>query len=156
MAEYQAGWKELMLETLFGIRPDAQGTWFVERSEALVPILQGLTAKQASYRANDSVSSVAAHVIHATYYIQVGLNNATGEEVKADWAGSWAEQQVDEPRWHEVRTELEQKATELIRVLDTNPPTEQEDITYQLAQLSHAAFHLGSLRQLSLLAKTSS
>lgn len=147
--DFKTSWKALMAETLTG---NVGGTWFVERTEALLPILRGMTAEQASKRAGEKVSSVAAHTLHTAYYMELAGNwFRTGEEEKSDWEKSWSVQTVDEDGWEQAVDRLEKAADALTAAVDSNEIADQDNLTYALANLSHAAFHLGSIRQLALL-----
>lgn len=92
------------LETLFkeifeGTAPGADSTWVVQGGEALEDTLSRLSAEQASVQATPNSSSIAAHVIHMTYYLQLSNREARGQAVEYNWAGSWKQQTVTEDEW---------------------------------------------------------
>lgn len=149
---WKSAWLEIFTEAFEGIKPGADGTYFVNGDEALLPILDGLMAEQASRRASESVSSIAAHAWHTAYYVSLINRQNRGEEVDPDWAGSWSVQEVTPKEWDATRKDLRAQFTEFRDWMSkTDDKTiDQETGMYVVAQLAHAAFHLGSIRQLAM------
>ena len=147
--DWKESWLELFRETFEGVAPGANGTYYVQGKEALIPILNGLTAEQASHR-TEKTNSVAAHARHTAYYVSLMNKLNRGEEVVPDWEGSWTVQEVTKDQWDAIRKDLKDQFTELHGAMKTGfENLDDESRTYALAQLAHAAFHLGSIRQLA-------
>ena len=140
----------LFTETFEGVAEGADGTFFVQGKEALLPILRRLTPEQASCRASDSTNSIAAHAIHTAYYISLLNELLAGRQPHVDWEASWQVQEVDDARWSQALDDLETQYRQMRSHLGSAEPTEEDHRTYLLAQLAHAAFHLGSIRQLAM------
>ncbi|MFX8879523.1 hypothetical protein ABTM72_19190, partial [Acinetobacter baumannii] len=84
--EWRTAWNALLTETLQG---SDTGTWYVQGREALLPILRGLSAERASARLTPTVNSIAAHVHHTAYYIELaGRCLGTTVEEHGDWERS--------------------------------------------------------------------
>jgi hypothetical protein len=151
--EIRSAWLALFDECFLGKPEGAGGTWFVEKREAILPVVESLTAAQASVRLSPSVASVAAHLRHTAYYLHLGNQEFAGMPEKADWAGSWTVQEVDETEWTRIRADAKREYEELRgRISDPNfEPAGPEHATYAWAHLAHAAFHLGAIRQLACL-----
>lgn len=148
--DWKDAWATIFSEAFEGIRPGADGTYFVQGSEAFLPIVRVLSAEQASRRAAAGVSTIAAHTRHAAYYVSLLNAVARGEEVEPDWKGSWSVQEVDSAGWDAIRSDLEAQFRELLGHVEAGRvPANQEQMEYAMAQLAHAAFHLGSVRQLA-------
>ncbi|MES1228059.1 MAG: DinB family protein [Armatimonadota bacterium] len=150
--DWKRSWRLLIEEAFNGVREGDSGTWFVEKKEAILPVLDGLTAAQASHKFGPKVNSIAAHARHTAYYITLGANYLeTGKFGPADWEGSWSVQEVDEAQWTEIRTHLKSEFERLLRAVDAWEVPDQDSITGAMAHLAHAAFHLGAMRQLAML-----
>ncbi len=136
----------LFTEVFEGLAPGAKGTWIVERGEALEETLVGLTAEQASRRISGA-SSVAAHVIHTIHYLKMSNAQGRGQAFEADWDGSWARQVVTDEEWAEVQSDLVDQKTLLLELM-SQPGLPDDAVLGAIANIGHAAFHLGAIRQL--------
>jgi hypothetical protein len=153
---WQESWLPIFREAFEGIQPGAEGTYFVEGSEALLPIVRGMPANEASKRIGGTLNSVAAHARHAAYFVSLMNATARNEEVVPDWDSSWSVQEVDEPAWDAIRSDLESEFRELMEHVEAGRvPRNQEEMDYMMMQLAHAAYHLGSIRQLAEVLKES-
>lgn len=147
---FRAVYTELLEELFDGVRPDRNYTYVVQGREGVFLAFEELTAKQASYRVN-GCSSVAAHLDHARYYIWLGNEHASGNEVDGDWEGSWKFQEVDEEGWRRIKEGLMEERTRFMKLFG-DPALDlgnEEILRGALANLIHAAFHLGAVRSLA-------
>ncbi len=149
----------LSLVTLFeeifqGTPPGADGTWFVQGDEALDVTLDSLTFEEASTAPTAQANSIAAHVIHMTYYLELANDGLRGRERQGDWPGSWMVQTVDAQRWVAVKEALRHQRESMRSILAEHSFENAEDLTHAIANIAHAAYHLGAIRQLYLIAKS--
>jgi hypothetical protein len=86
---------EIIRECFEGVAPGAKGTWFVQSNEAIFNSLDALTPAMASLRVPNQRSTIGAHAFHLCYYLQLFNANNRGEDLKADWPGSWQVQEFD-------------------------------------------------------------
>ncbi len=144
---------ELFRETFEGVAPGSNGTWFVQGREAVLPSIQALTPEQASTVYPGGRATVGAHVNHLCYYLHLFNVHKRGEEEPSDWEGSWKMQTFDAKAWKDVqdRTLAEyEEATQWYRLQaesDSDFATEEKAIS-AIANIAHAAFHLGAIRAL--------
>ena len=111
--------------------------------------LDSLTAEQASKAFGPGVSTIAAHVIHTAYYLELANASLRGEERDADWSGSWRVQSLDEPGWTEAKENLASQKEQFLEFVGSVELADNEErLTYVLANLGHVAYHLGAIRQL--------
>jgi hypothetical protein len=141
----------LFREVFEGTPQGADGTWFVQGGEALEESLRGLNADIASVQPAANVSSIAAHVLHMTYYLRLSNAHARGQALEADWEGSWRKQIVSAEEWSAAILELRVQNDQLLELMhgDLN----EEAILGAIANIGHAAYHLGAIRQLFLIVK---
>lgn len=140
---------ELFREVFEGVAPGADGTWFVQGKEAVFDALVSTDAETASFRADGRLSSLGAHAFHLNYYLSLFNANLRQENPEADWNGSWKKQTFTAEEWKALAEDVRREygfASEWYR---NGPPIEdQEQATYALANLCHAAYHLGAIRAL--------
>ncbi len=142
----------LFTEVFQGTAPGADGTWFVQGNEAFYATIDDLTAMEASTRPMGSASSIAAHVIHTTYYMELAIAAAKGEQREGDWPSSWDKQTVSDTEWEAVKGKLRSTVAvfqEGLGCIDLDG----EYLQGAVANIAHAAYHLGAIRQLYLAVK---
>lgn len=140
---------ELFREVFEGVKPGADGTWFVQGSEAIFNSIDSLTAEQASAKVPGQLSSIGAHAFHLTYYLELFNANLRGENPDSDWTGSWKVQSFDDSTWRETGARMK-RAYGFARAWYESeaPANDEEQATYAAANLAHAAYHLGAIRAL--------
>lgn len=140
---------EIFRESFEGIAPGADGTWFVEKKEAIFDALTSLTPEQASAKAPGQTSSIGAHAYHLCYYLHLFNVNARGEREPSDWEGSWKVQEFDAESWKDVEMRTRKEFEEALAWYqsDTDFP-DAEDANYAVGNVAHAAYHLGAIRAL--------
>lgn len=143
----------LFRETFEGVAEGNSGTWFVEGREGMFDAVEQATAQVASRQAGEGISTLAAHADHARYYLWISnqnLRSAAGEPtIFGDWKQSWEHQVVSEAKWQEIRLGLRSEFELFVVLLDELVSfRDQDQVTYLLANLAHAAFHLGAMRQI--------
>ena len=116
----------------------------------LLASLDALSAQAASERPGGR-SSVAAHVDHVRYGLELLNRSARGEDPWQDahYAASWERQHVDADEWQSLRLALAAEAHAWIGAV--REPRDRDDLppTATLASLAHIAYHLGAIRQLA-------
>lgn len=136
----------LFTEVFEGVAPGEEGTWFVQGGEALEETLAGLTADQASQRLG-AASSIAAHAIHMIHYLQMSNAHGRGEAFEADWEASWRQQAVSAEQWADVQAQVIHEK-KLILELINEPELSDDAVFGAVANIAHAAYHLGAIRQM--------
>ncbi|AIE87453.1 hypothetical protein [Fimbriimonas ginsengisoli] len=147
--QLQMGLSELFREVFEGVAPEASGTWFVQGKEAIFDAVQQLPAADASVRKCGMSASIGAHVRHLCYYLQLFNANLREENPDSDWEGSWAVQEFDEESWQRLREELREEYDFAVDWYRSEPTyVDDEQAIYAIANLAHAAYHLGAIRAL--------
>lgn len=123
---------------------------YIDKGTSLIDTLAGVTAAQASRRASDRTASVAAHVRHIVYYLQVLQKSLRGEEIgRLDWREIWeSDRPVTPAEWGAVVEALKSEWAG-VRRLHAEPATwEREDAHGEFMAIAiHTAYHLGAIRQ---------
>jgi hypothetical protein len=123
---------------------------YIDKGTTFLDTLAGITAAKASVRASDRTASIAAHVRHATFYLQVLQESIRGKEVgKVNWREIWeSDRPVTPDGWSTIVKALKTEWVN-IRRLHAEPGTwEREDAHGEfMAIVIHTAYHLGAIRQ---------
>jgi hypothetical protein len=143
----------LMQEVLHGTAPGETGTCFVQGDEALIQTLNNLTAEEASTIPTPGVTTIAAHLIHTNYYLELSIQSMKGVETAGDWPGSWAKTALTESEFRAEIQKLESQVTEVNVLLTTINFEEKWALIDSIANVGHAAYHLGAIRQLYCIIK---
>ncbi len=141
-------------EAFGGLSAGADGTWFVQAGQAIFETLDDLDAVEASRAVAPGINTIAAHAIHTAYYIELGISALNGVEIPGDWPGSWKVQTVTDDEWSAVKATLHERVTKFLATAGAVPDEFTEMIQGDLvANVAHAAYHLGAIRQLYLTVK---
>jgi len=149
-------WTTLFRELFWGREPGSDGTFVVEQMEAIIPLLASVDASSASREPGPGVQTLASHAQHTAYYVSLLNAIARGEEKRPDWEASWGRSPVVEGEWIAIRDNLEREAATLLDWVKSGAAQPENDLhaTYLWGQVAHAAFHLGSIRQILWMIKS--
>jgi hypothetical protein len=138
----------VMNELVNGTAP-AGGLLLNSGDTGILRALDKLTAKDASVIVNGG-SSIAAHVAHATFYVNVINRVAAGEDAwgDADWTAAWKKPVVDSEAWSNMRRALADEHNKWLMVNDVPREMSTMELTYMIASIAHLAYHLGAIRQM--------
>jgi hypothetical protein len=136
-----------------GAAPDE--AWVLNRGDrGLLASLEALSAEAASARPGGR-SSIAAHVDHLRYGIELLNRWASGEDdpfAAADYSASWRRQNVSDTEWRQLRDALARDTRAWEHALLQPRSVDLPGLTGMLASVVHLAYHLGAIRQINLAA----
>ena len=147
--------KSLVVDTVKGLLSElAHGptdvAYVLNRGDrGLLASLRSLSAAQASARP-DGRSSIASHVHHVRYGLNLINRWARGEDVygQADWSESWRHQQVNDSEWDALVAGLEHEIRNWQEAMALPRPLDVAALRETIGSVVHLAYHLGAIRQL--------
>jgi hypothetical protein len=121
------------------------------RDPGLLASLDRLSAAEASEPAPDGGPSIAAHVDHVRYGLQLLNRWRNGEDpfADADYGASWTRTSVDGEGWTELREQLRLEASNWLKAIEEPRPLDRITLTGTVAGAAHLAYHLGAIRQVN-------
>ncbi len=143
---------DLLTEAYAG-PPNPSSTWFIdnEPNSGILGILDGVSAAEAS-RPVDGMgnpgSTIAANAEHLRWSLALSNAAMRGEPFQGNWKESWRLLNADSAEWDRLRAELRTEFETLRRAIQTQTELPDEYLTGVLALLPHAAYHLGTIRQM--------
>lgn len=142
---------ELLTEAYDG-PPDPSSTWFIdnEPDSGILGILAGISAEEASTSVDSSGkagSTIVANAEHLCWSLEM-MNAAIRGEALGDWKESWRVLYADETEWDRLRSSLRAEFETLLQALKAQIELPEEYLNGLLALLPHAAYHLGTIRQM--------
>lgn len=140
-------WKEL----LTGTTADGAAYVFNPSDPGLLHALDQLTAAQASLVPAGHTSSVAAHVDHLRYGLELLNRWAKGEDPfsSADYSASWNHTTVSPAEWTALREELARRSNDWEHTLQTPKQVSDVEAAGLIASIVHFAYHVGAIRQIA-------
>lgn len=129
--------------------PSGFGNWVLDADSAGYQGLRSLSAAEASARPAER-ASIAAHVRHATYGLDLINRWAQGEEnpfATADWASTWVEQPLTESQWDQLLQQLIAAAEQWSDAVAQQRTWDEISLTGAMASVAHLAYHLGAIAQ---------
>jgi hypothetical protein len=129
-----------------------RSTWFIdnEPDSGILGLIKGVTAEEASWssKKNDPGTTIAAHVEHLRWSLANANGALTGQPYNGRWSESWNTLQANEEQWSRLKAELEREYAQLNRNLQAQDELSGDTLTGVMALVPHAAYHLGTIRQL--------
>ena len=121
---------------------------YLDKRTSLFETLDGISAEDASRAPSASRSTIAAHVYHLCFYLDVLLRSIRAEAAgKVDWKESWKVQRVTKDEWDALRARCRQAYTDVLAVVKGMDAWDRpDDVTDSIAILAHTAYHLGAIR----------
>ncbi|MCA9728961.1 MAG: hypothetical protein R3E12_11415 [Candidatus Eisenbacteria bacterium] len=123
---------------------------FLDRGTSLFATLDQTSAEEASRLASSSCASVAQHVKHVAFYLDVMRRYLAGEELgQIDWRAIWHESpNVTGAEWDALRADVRARYTDLRnRLPEETAWSDPLQFDTPLAVAMHTAAHLGAIRQ---------
>ena len=139
----------LFSELVVGASPDSP--FVLNPSDpGLLRSLERLSAADASRILPGHTTSVAAHVDHLRYGLELLNRWQRGEDpfAEADYNASWTRVSVTDAQWTALKTELRIQAEAWAAALEDTRPLDDITLTGIVASVVHLAYHLGAIRQL--------
>jgi hypothetical protein len=139
----------VLREILDGAEPQS-GLLLNAGDAGLVRSLDRLTAAQASAIVHNGKSSIAAHVDHLRYGLELLNRWSEGDDPfgTADWSASWRRTTVSEGEWESLRTHLRREAERWQRGAQRLILAGETEAAVVLASVAHLSYHLGAIRQI--------
>lgn len=139
----------LLHELVDGSAPEA--AWILNPEDAgLLRSLDALSAPAASALSPATGSSIAAHVDHPRYGLELMNRWARGESpfADADYGASWRRLTVTESEWVALRDRLRAEARRWIEAVQRPRALDDIELTGIIASVAPLAYHLGAIRQI--------
>jgi hypothetical protein len=144
----------LLAELLDGASDEV--AWVLNPGDpGLLQSLDRLSAAEASEPSPGGGPSIAAHVDHLRYGLELLNRWSDGESpfADADYASSWRRTVVSAPEWSGLRDTLQATAERWSRVVREPRALTEVELTGVLASVVHLAYHLGAIRQINRTAR---
>ncbi|MFC2077184.1 hypothetical protein ACFLTM_00045 [Candidatus Bipolaricaulota bacterium] len=122
----------------------------LDKGTSLFATLDRVSADAASTPIAAGTASIATHVEHVIYYLEVLGGDIAREDIgTVDWSEIWNRvSTVTTEEWNELRARLRARYAWLTEALDAVEDWEQnEAVGTAIAILAHTACHLGVIRQ---------
>lgn len=129
-----------------------EGNAYLDAQTAWVQTLADVTAERASRPLVPGGTSIAGHVHHTAYYLELVARFLAGEDPATDWPGSWRTGTVDDATWTALKTRLMDAYARIDTDLRATERWDEDRIGDAMAALAHSAYHLGAVRQMVRLA----
>lgn len=137
-------------ELLHGPSPEA--AWVLNPNDpGILRSLDNLSAEQASSVGPSGGPSVAAHVDHLRYGLELLNRWIQGENPFADanYSASWERNVVTEVEWASRREALQKMAEAWRHALERPRPLSEFELLGIVSSVTHFAYHVGAIRQIA-------
>ncbi len=124
---------------------------YLDKQTSLFETLETISAEVASRPSSTHCASIAAHVEHLRFYLEMLEKFFRHEEAnKLDWGEIWRTVRAVTPQeWEESKERLRATYQQVRTTLQTFDEWEGEDAMGDaMAMVIHTAYHLGEIRQM--------
>jgi hypothetical protein len=125
----------------------SQGSIYLDRGIGVFNTIENLDANTAS--SFNSATTIASHVEHLRYYLEVLSNFMQGIVKAADWNESWAKKEVSEEEWKTLKTNLHLTYESVLTAYEKVESWDEDKMSEAMAIVVHTAYHLGAIRQMT-------
>jgi hypothetical protein len=150
--DYTGSLFTLLKETFEG-PPPRRASVYLDEGAGLFQTIDKLTAEEASRVAVPGAPTIAGHCAHARFYVDVLHQYLQGPLEKVDWKESWLVQAVNASEWEALKKELLQSYETVMKTLKSLESWGDKPVGGGMAIITHTAYHLGAIRQLTRLLK---
>ena len=120
-------------------------TYFTDRGAAYADTLGELSAAEASRPLGGT--TIAAHVHHVIFGLDVCAAWVAGDRRIADWKESWAVSEVDEAAWVDLSEDLRRAYLSFRDTVSRHALDDEIAFGVAVGTAAHLAAHLGAIRQ---------
>jgi hypothetical protein len=138
---------DLLRETFEGPRGPSTHYLDNDRNAGYLPAIAALSAAEASRPTRSGGATIAGHVNHVSFGLEVSGAWLRGDRAPRDWNESWLIRSVDDPAWQELQRELRRRYEALAATVEASGESDAPDVGAAIAAIAHAAYHLGAVRQ---------
>jgi hypothetical protein len=132
--------------------PALDGAYMLNPGDrGLLGALDGLTSAAASRTPESGGASIAAHVDHVCYGLELMNRWSDGDPdpwSAADWTASWRRTTVDDAGWNALRGRLRDAAARWRAALGKPREMTAIELNGVVGSVAHLAYHLGAIRQI--------
>jgi hypothetical protein len=135
--------------------PPGREAYILNRGDlGLLGSLDKLSAEDASTSAHGG-GSIAAHVDHLRYGLSLMNRWSAGDNPfdTADWSMSWQKTTVSDSEWQQLRGGLRQEPHRWLDAVGVQRDVSRAELNGIVGSISHLAYHLGAIRQISRVAR---
>lgn len=131
---------------------DQSSTWFIdnEPDSGILGIISAVSAAEASWSSNKNNpgTTIAAHVEHLRWSLANANGTLQGKPYQGNWKESWNSLITDEWKWGRLKNQLQTEFETVLDNLKKQKDLPGDYLTGVMALIPHAAYHLGTIRQL--------
>ncbi len=143
----------VLLTEAYAGPPDPKATWFIdnEPNSGILGQLENVSAEEASTpidNKGEPGTTIASHTEHLCWSLANANAAMRGEQYNPNWGESWKLLQADSEAWDRLRSSLRAEFEAMCQGLKSQTDLEGDYFLGVLALVPHAAYHLGTIRQM--------
>jgi hypothetical protein len=141
----------LLFSELINGAPPAGAYMLNGGDPGLLRSLDRLSSAAASKASAAGGASIAAHVDHVCYGLQLMNRWSDGEADPwrdADWTASWRRSAVTDQEWNDLRQRLRQETQRWHAALQQPRDLSAIELNGVIGSIAHLAYHFGAIRQI--------
>ncbi len=106
-----------------------------------------ISSEDASRGGERGGRTIAAHVYHVNFAMNVSAAWIRGDRTPRNWRESWHVNRVDEMAWQRLLEDLRVGYRDLRQAIESHGASTEEAAGGAIGAIAHLAYHLGAIRQ---------
>ena len=124
-------------------------TYFTDtrRGVGMLSVIESISAEEASIPVGPKGTTIAGHVNHVRASLAGSMILMTHTNASRDRSGNWAVTRVDATEWKRLQQDLRVQFESSLKAIQAKMDWDEDALNAALGAITHAAYHLGAIRQ---------
>jgi hypothetical protein len=124
-------------------------TYFTDnrRGGGMLAVIEAITAEEASVPVGPKGTTIAGHVNHVRSSLAGSMILMSHSNASRDRSGNWAVSKVSESEWKRLQQDLRVQFESALKAIQAKMDWDEDALNAALGAITHAAYHLGAIRQ---------
>ena len=118
----------------------------------MLSTLESITSEEASIPVGPEGTTIAAHVSHVHASLAGSTALIGAKSASRDRTGTWTVGRVNAQQWKQLQSELRAQYERALQAIQVRLDWDEDSCSGALGAITHAAYHLGAIRQRLLVA----
>ena len=124
-------------------------TYFTDsrRGVGMLSVIESISAEEASIPVGPKGTTIAGHVNHVRASLSGSMILMAHTNASRDRSGNWAVGKVSDAEWKRLQQDLRVQFETSLKAIQAKMDWDEDALNAALGAITHAAYHLGAIRQ---------
>lgn len=113
----------------------------------MLSVIESISAEEASIPVGPKGTTIAGHVNHVRASLSGSMILMAHTNASRDRSGNWAVGKVSDAEWKRLQQDLRVQFETSLKAIQAKMDWDEDALNAALGAITHAAYHLGAIRQ---------